>query len=991
MKKEAGFFGIVVSIVFLLTLNIHSSYAGSFSLGNLSSNITDVYNPGANLAGWINLSLNNFDADSKITLDNSNISLKDLIKNINSNLPYTCTIIECGYGYSSLDSGASSKTFSLNSGASKLMGMKIIGDNIGNIINFSMTISSNAVKSCSNPLEVDFLNQENYIFRATLPAHEYDCPFVGKFGGYEDSFKISDPAVITTKKFCNKISFVNAPDLKIGASLITSSGTANFTMSLLDSDRMLVNECNLSIVSSGDYGCVINNSITENDYYVCINKINGDEYKINYENHDGKGYWEDNSGSYDWQIFGQPGSYAPFGSIILNNNTITDIESKISSYLNNVYASNCSSGCIIPLKFTSKSSSQQIDLTNANIKYSVLASQPSENKIYEVSQASSLINMPYSQVYLDNSGLKVPEMAGNYNISLKLNGTEILKKSIRVIGVPSIQSLYPLEVPAAIEYTFFAVASGNITGYSWDFGDNSSAQTNVSYVKHKYVSIGTHTLTLTARNSNGENNKSFSIAVVSPENYINATINKYKQKLTTLNSGISSFPTLVKNYLNSRFNLTTLDSTLTSLRVSYESAAGDSAKYIEIMNSLADLNIPNSINITSKLNGKFIADKAKIKLTELNSLSSEDFGEDESKAQNAIFAWDIQNLDINSQLEVYSAIYDSSVTPIVSYAKFSIKPSVSIDKLYMIVNSADAVFNQESSPAGESKGIILSDLSEDSSRDVEFIVPSGFNIIDLPVYLAPSKSALSLGIDIAKCNNNGKCDSGETWKNCRSDCKPWVLSLIWILVALFIVFFLYIICQEWYKRRYENYLFKNKNDLYNIINFLSNSEKQGIDKNDAFSKLKDKDWAGEQIIYAYKKFKGKRTGMWEIPIFKFLENKKVNSEIQVRNQQPMNLIPQPSRPFVNNNFKQNFKPNQFKNNFKPINPKDVQKSVFGNPARITNQAVKTTVIQTKPSPISLQSNQPAQKNVLTQKPIETKPENEAGNKTDKKVENTEKK
>jgi L-rhamnose mutarotase len=88
--------------------------------------------------------------------------------------------------------------------------------------------------------------------------------------------------------------------------------------------------------------------------------------------------------------------------------------------------------------------------------------------------------------------------------------------------------------------------------------------------------------------------------------------------------------------------------------------------------------------------------------------------------------------------------------------------------------------------------------------------------------------------------------------------------------------------QEWYKRNYESYLFKNKNDLFNLIHFMDNAEKQKITKEDMFKKLEEKGWNHEQIEYAYKKYKGLRTGMWEIPIFKWRENKKVKEEIEKR-------------------------------------------------------------------------------------------------------------
>ena len=41
-------------------------------------------------------------------------------------------------------------------------------------------------------------------------------------------------------------------------------------------------------------------------------------------------------------------------------------------------------------------------------------------------------------------------------------------------------------------------------------------------------------------------------------------------------------------------------------------------------------------------------------------------------------------------------------------------------------------------------------------------------------------------------------------------------------------------------------------------------------------------WKGEQISYAFNKINGKRTGMWEIPLFKRKENLEVEREIQKR-------------------------------------------------------------------------------------------------------------
>ena len=77
-------------------------------------------------------------------------------------------------------------------------------------------------------------------------------------------------------------------------------------------------------------------------------------------------------------------------------------------------------------------------------------------------------------------------------------------------------------------------------------------------------------------------------------------------------------------------------------------------------------------------------------------------------------------------------------------------------------------------------------------------------------------------------------------------------------------------------------MFKNYNDLYNLINFIYNSRRGGLKDGDIREKLKGKKWKGEQVSYAFKKMDGKRTGMWEIPIFKFIENREVKRQIEKR-------------------------------------------------------------------------------------------------------------
>jgi len=104
---------------------------------------------------------------------------------------------------------------------------------------------------------------------------------------------------------------------------------------------------------------------------------------------------------------------------------------------------------------------------------------------------------------------------------------------------------------------------------------------------------------------------------------------------------------------------------------------------------------------------------------------------------------------------------------------------------------------------------------------------------------------------------------------------------------LFLALISYISLQEWYKKYYEKSLFDNKNDLYNIITFVYNSRRSGLTNSDIKIKLESVGWSAEKIIYIMRKIDGKRTGMFEIPIFKIFENKKIKKEIENRQGSPV--------------------------------------------------------------------------------------------------------
>ena len=90
--------------------------------------------------------------------------------------------------------------------------------------------------------------------------------------------------------------------------------------------------------------------------------------------------------------------------------------------------------------------------------------------------------------------------------------------------------------------------------------------------------------------------------------------------------------------------------------------------------------------------------------------------------------------------------------------------------------------------------------------------------------------------------------------------RALVISTIAIIIILLIfafAFVSYAILYWWYKTRYEKHLFKNKANLYNILNFINSALSHGKEKKEIKENLKRAGWTGEQIDYAFKKIRGK--------------------------------------------------------------------------------------------------------------------------------------
>ncbi len=877
----------LIAVIFLLSFSLVSA---SFIKANAS--IEKSYAPGGSLRGWLNISLQNEPANSSLTAFNSSISILDFLEN--SNALYTCYPADCRTGYISSNK-ETTKIFSLGFGQKKIIGFNITGESISGISNFAMNITSDASESSYPQLFIDILNDNSIDWQPYSASGSFGSE---SYGCYNKAEATEPPAEITDAEYCEKITFTlpYTPAAKIGADITAvQGGNVDFEMRAYNDEQDA--GCRASANGSGKISCIANLTISaKKDFFVCIKtKTSADngKYKINYEQNSPCGFSEGYNGyNYDFAIFAQPGNYAPVGRFTLNNaalekagSEITNIESYITDYINERYDNNCTKGCIIPVMFIS-GKQQAITISEASLSYTAGISKTA-NSIYDIAEIPAKISMDFQKLNLEQSNLTVPVDYGKKTLSLRLNGEEIASQEIEIAKVPLIDFIIPLNLPAAMPVKFIVFASGNITEYKWEFGDGITEETASNSTYHTYNSTGKYSLKITASNSAGESSKTFSVDVRSPKDEINRTIAEKRKELDETKEEISAVTEWYKAEIEKLAGLNEIETEINNLEKKYLDASLPE-EYAGIMAELTELKVPASLQIRT-FSGTYLPDAERINPGYLLELGIKEVSNPE-EYKESIINWINENLDLSVEIKNYFLDYGTEQEPLLTYSALKARPKNDFGgETYLIIEESYEKLkfkeNYNEKAAGDATAITFSELKQGEEKRVEFVLPEKVELAELSFYISPEFSRLpEANAEISPCNYNKKCEkeSGENSKNCPDDCKPWGKAIIYLIILLFAAFVIYIALQEWYKRHYEKYLFRNKNDLFNLINFINNALHQGIRKEDVFRKLKPYGWKTEQIDYALKKAQGKRTGMWEIPVFRWFEKRKVREEIEKR-------------------------------------------------------------------------------------------------------------
>ncbi len=893
-KEVIKLFCIFLLITFFIGLVIGA-------VGNPAGEVSGSYSLNEKIKGFVNISLENKNVNSKFE-DNfgNSANLINVLKKRSYN--YSCNPANCESGYITSGNEEAQKTISVS--GDKFIGVKLNGANL-HVTSASFGVSSNTGSSCGSQLSLDVLDNNNINWEN--PKYTNDvCGSDLKSSCYTS---FSEWASIDNGEFyCEQINLPKAPAFEIKTKLKYSGSSFNSgNIKAWIWNNGFQAECNLTQPTSAgnDVSCTApysNKKIGNN--YICIRKESSASsgYQLNYRtigNFCGAPGIPSSSTQHvaEYNILVNAKKYDSLGNFNLNEqvygkqNNDDSLTQALDIYITENYHRDCSSGCIIPLKLSGIS--QDVTINSINLEYTSDGAPggATKNTIFEISKSAATVLSGFIKIDLSDLGFRVPNQVGEKNFILNLDGNKIIESKINITGERKLQILqiYPVTVAVAQPTIFTAFVESDVNNtnivYKWNFGDNSGDKTsNVNKIRYTYSALGNYTITIKASENGQEiDSKSFSINAIAPKEAINETITDYKKRLAFVTSQANNLSTSYQPILRELVDLQEINSELSSIETQYRQLLGrgdtSDSEYVTLMKSLTEFNMPISIQNRQVTTMPFINDPENVNLQEIRDLF---FDEDympsyDNEYKSALLAWYLNNLDVIVEEKIISVYFTNSIEDIVSEFKIKIKPKSSLGyDGYLIIkeDSSNLIFNgnYEKEEKFDLTGI---KINLDNSQDINFAVKGGVDVFSLPMYISPPIKEL-------------KIDTTGTGISEPKGFK-WGRFIFGMFILLIIAFVIYIFLQEWYKHNYEMHLFKNKSDLYNLMNFIQNARKQGLTNDDIKKKLKSSKWSGEQITYAMNKLDGKRVGMWEIPVLKFWQKRKMQKEM-AKNAQPRRVI-----------------------------------------------------------------------------------------------------
>lgn len=839
------------------------------------------YRWGETISGQVNISFMNTSADVllKSNFPGNMSLLLFLEKNgLQEGKEYTCSSRGCTPSY---QLGQIVGSASLQ--GEKIMGLRVVGNAIRTIEKLAFRVESDLSSSCTIPLVIDVLDDGKDIF-ATTSYRDIACTDAF-YGCFNSSSELS-LVLIKDSELCTTIQVPPAPAYRIGGKIIAGAKRdGKLKMTLRDSEGNDVS-CFLSSITENEQelDCIVEALSLEENYTICIeNEAYQSQDTLHYKVHSELSAPVCGSETRDFEIFIRPLQYNR--AIITVNRTnfekfsVEDLEEETFRYLKAHYPLNaegdviCNPPCVIPMRLSGPS--QTITLNNLQLIFEDGGSSLETTTFYAASLVPVTVQMPPLLLNLSPLEFVIPSGNNASFFSLSLDDQKIFQENISISESFDFE-VSPLTVFLGIETNFQIYAPYTFRSSRWNFGDGSFVDVNGTLVRHRYSSPGNFSLEVTAmRNDSVVSVKTFPLHVGNPRVAVNLTLRASREQLQNISEQLKQFDPWLSEELGKLLALNASTEKLAQFEKSFLNASTDE-EYMRILDAVTKLQLPTLLSVTKKGNAPLSVGFGNLDLSYLEEISGEEFP-DHEEARQSIVDWYSKHYRGTASFETISALSSegegdkelltSFVFDIEKISDREGKTSLFLDFPFESVRFKEQ-YGQES--VREGAGVVVPVKMEEAQ--FSFLVPGEIRIEELSAYLAPPHSELLLV-------EKEVCEEGDP--SCEA-ATPWIRILLWLSFLLLGMLTLYLFLQELYKRRYERHLFRSPYDLYNLINFIHHSRGSGMPDPEIKKRLKSVGWSSERIAYAFKKLDGKRTGMWEIPLFKVFERRKVQAELVQR-------------------------------------------------------------------------------------------------------------
>jgi hypothetical protein len=865
---------VILGVFLIFVISLASA---SYSVGNLSHSIETDYGPSMTLRGWVNMSFNKEPGNSMFTdsLGNS-ISLLSLLRN-NTGFTPVCNVKNCSSDYEV--SGASgTKTFTLDENETGVVGFQLTGNIIEiNSLNFNLT--SSAGQSCKNQVEVDLLNDGKSEVRNTKVS-SISCSAGLDYGCF-NSTKSTEEYDLSNTVYCQKINLTEAPGFKVGAWVKRVGAGSGDVLMVLHNGTKEFTSCTIDdaiITSSGsEVSCVINYSLTgPREDYICIFSNEAGQFKIRGNDNPSKmcGFYGTpvKTPSAAYQIFAEPRGFGSVGTLEVKNNLSSgeSLSSMIRGYIINRYGSlNCTGGCVIPMKVKSNVNGQSVTLNGLALSYRKDSGPTTKSDFNDITEIPPKIDMGFQKIYFDNAKFFMPSTYSNITYEMSFDGDDIFEEEITITKVPTVKDVYPDTAALGYPITIRAEvekAEANITDYEWDF-DGDVKRTTTNQVIYTFGSLGKHNLTVTVKDKKLKSSSSdFVIEVLTPETQINKSVTEIRKSITSIKAKISTYPVFTQTVLREELDLANAETIFEDIEKTYKNASTES-DYLALINKISSINLPKSVELTETSDSlPFFPSRENIDLGVLESVSNDSYDADkEEQYVEAVLSWNLNNVDVKVSYDGISGIRDTGQYSLVKVFEITVGEKAALSSNpYLVIRNMENLKFKEDYGEIEDSGYYFITLEPGTNSVVFSTTEEEANFVNLPAFVSPKISELKI---VNICEGEG----------CESKFK-WLYLSVGLILLIIIAYFIYALLYNWYKNKYEAHLFTNRNNLFNLVTYINSEKINGVPENEILKNLKKAKWNSEQITYAMRKYAGKRTGMFELPLLGLFIHKKPMEE-----------------------------------------------------------------------------------------------------------------